>query len=139
MLSSNIFVHVFLGLRLGPLPSKFMYFHVPLFTQSSSPNLFTCPNHLNQFLLHTSTIDSTPILTLKFCAWNLVSMTHHISILSFSYLFFPAETNVPLLEATFHYHMKMVLPIHFLPKIPKSYRKLSESREMLMESRKYAH
>jgi hypothetical protein len=61
--SYNVFIHVFLGLPLGLLPSTSILVH--LFAQSSSPFLSTCPNHLNLFLLHTSMTGSTPVPALS--------------------------------------------------------------------------
>jgi hypothetical protein len=49
--SSNVFIHVFLGLPLGLFPTTSIIVH--LFTQSSSPFLSTWPNHLNLFLSHS--------------------------------------------------------------------------------------
>jgi hypothetical protein len=54
---------VLLGLPLGLLPSTTNSVH--FLTQSSSPFLLACPNHLNLLLLHTSPIVSTPTLSLS--------------------------------------------------------------------------
>jgi hypothetical protein len=51
---SNVFIHVFLGLPLGLLPSTSILVH--LFTQSVSIFLTACPNHLTIFLLHPRSI-----------------------------------------------------------------------------------
>jgi hypothetical protein len=86
--SSNVLIHVFFGLPVDPL--SFTFIRVHLFIQSSSPVSPHAQNHLNIFLLYTSTIGSTPILALSSVLriLSLNDMPHIIS--TFLFLLLPA-------------------------------------------------
>jgi hypothetical protein len=88
-ISSFTSPQVLLGLPLGLLSSTTSYVHV--LTQSLSPFLLVCTNHLNLFLLHTSPIVSTHTLSVSSeLVFLSLSDTPHICQ-SFSSLLFPTS------------------------------------------------
>jgi hypothetical protein len=93
--SSNVFIHVFLGLALGLLPSTSIL--VQPFTQPSSPFHSTCPNQPS--LPISSAKGSTPIL-LDSCSTSRATFHYRISC-SFSLYFHTIQSStVVSLEVT---------------------------------------